>query len=294
MRLPNFLFIGAAKCGSTWFYQALRAHPQVYVPVAKDIYFFDQHYDRGLDWYAGFFAQATESQTAVGEVSHDYLFSAEAAHRIQRDLPGVRLIMSLRDPIDRALSVYQFRKRNRTASGTFRETAESAPNMVARGRYLEPVRLYLEVFPRERVRVFLFDELKADPERLARQLYEFLGVDASFQYDAAGKKVLPASRARSPAVAYVAKRAARLLRRHGQANLVGRLKGSRLASWLYRPLGEGEKATLTPQERAWLREVYREDVGGLQRLIERDLSHWLRQDGVAGDRRPVGPAGEDR
>jgi len=105
---PTFLFIGPDKSGSTWLYEVLRQHAQCFVPPVKDIYFFDRYYERGLDWYFRFFEAAPPGTLAAGELSHDYLFSSAAAERIAQDLPGVKLITSLRDPAERTFSHYLY------------------------------------------------------------------------------------------------------------------------------------------------------------------------------------------
>ena len=72
--VPNFLYIGPDKAGSSWLHEVLLTHPQVFMPVAeKDLYFFDRYYDRGLDWSLSQFASATPTQVVVGEVCQDYL-----------------------------------------------------------------------------------------------------------------------------------------------------------------------------------------------------------------------------
>ena len=73
---PNFLYIGAEKAGSSWIYEILREHPQVYVPPAKDIQFFDKNFDKGIEWYLSLFGSGA-GQIAIGEVSHDYFLAQE-------------------------------------------------------------------------------------------------------------------------------------------------------------------------------------------------------------------------
>ena len=109
---PNFLYIGPDKSGSTWMYNILSQHPECYVPTIKDIYFFDQFYYKGIDWYLSFFKDASHNYKAVGELSHDYLYSKKAAERIFFHYPKVKLITCLRNPIDRTFSNYLFLIRN--------------------------------------------------------------------------------------------------------------------------------------------------------------------------------------
>ena len=77
-RLPNFLYVGPDKAGSSWLHEVLLKHPDVYLTPAKDLYFFDRYYDRGSSWYAAQFRDARQEKI-VGEVCQDYLFHPEAA-----------------------------------------------------------------------------------------------------------------------------------------------------------------------------------------------------------------------
>ena len=78
---PSFLFIGASKSGSSWFFEILREHPQVFVPANKATFFFSNYYARGIAWYEAFFAKAPR-ESAIGEVCHDYLVSPEALRKL--------------------------------------------------------------------------------------------------------------------------------------------------------------------------------------------------------------------
>ena len=102
-RLPNFLYVGPDKAGSSWLHEVLLKHPDVYLTPAKDLYFFDRYYDHGLAWYLAHFAPATD-QAVVGEVCQDYLFHPEAAQRIRDSLGTARFMVTLRDPADRAMA----------------------------------------------------------------------------------------------------------------------------------------------------------------------------------------------
>jgi len=275
-RLPNFLFIGSAKCGSTWLYRALRAHPQIFVPPAKDIYYFDRYYNKGSKWYASFFKPAPANAMAVGELSHDYLYSTKAAGRIAKDLAGVKLLAAVRNPIERAYSAYLFQKRNGTAGRDFDETVERSPNIVQRGRYADALEVYFDLFGRDRVKVMLFDDLKADAQALTRDVYTFLGVDASFEYVDAKKKVMGASTARIGIVGAGTKRLAKAARAMGMANLIGRIKDSPgISRLLYQKLAADQTPPLTESQRQRLQAFYREDIERVGRLLGRDLSHWL-------------------
>ena len=109
-RLPSFVHIGPGKSGSSWLHETLALPPEVYLSEAKDLYFFSRSYDRGVDWCRKQFRPARPGHGVVGEVCPDYLTCAEAPRRIRWCLgPDVRLMVTLRDPTERAFSAYPHR-----------------------------------------------------------------------------------------------------------------------------------------------------------------------------------------
>ncbi len=86
-RLPDFLYIGTSKAGSTWLFNTLAIHPEVHLASSKGLYFFDQHYDRGIDWYLDQFGGAGDAR-AMGEISHSYLVLAGRGAAYTAAQPG--------------------------------------------------------------------------------------------------------------------------------------------------------------------------------------------------------------
>lgn len=272
---PTFLFIGPDKTGSTWLYEILRKHPFCHVPELKDIYFFDRYYDRGLDWYYSLFDGGPSEARAVGELSHDYLFSQAAAERIAADLPDVRLLTCLRDPVDRTFSHYLYMIRSGRTRVPFETALARFAELVDNSLYAKHLRRYLELFPREQVKVMFFEQLKADPRSFAAEVFEFLEVPFvdELPYE---ERVLAASRPRSMILARLAKLGAEGARRVGLTSLVGRIKSNPLVvKALYRPYDR--RPTMDPATAVELRERFRDDIVELQSLLSVDLSHWLGQ-----------------
>jgi hypothetical protein len=280
--LPTFLFIGADKTGSTWLHRILLAHPQCFVPACKDIYFFDRYYDRGLEWYSSFFSKAPPDARAIGELSHDYLYSEPAAERIATLLPGVRLVVFLRNPVERTFSEYLYLVRSGLTRLPFREALEEFPEAVDHSRYGQHLEPYLDRFDRSRIATFLTEDLRADPRAFAARVFEHLGLDFVGQL-AYEDHVLPAGRPRNAVLARLARGASTLTRDLGFPGLVGRVKESRLAGLLYVPYAESERPRLSDSDRDWLWAQLGDDVPRLEQLLGRDLHCWTPGNPSASD-----------
>ncbi len=135
-----------------------------------------------------------KDEVAVGEASVCYLWSATAAANIRAKAPEARIIMILRDPTERAFSQYLNNAADGVVSGSFRQQIERAVRNTKRefqplypflenGLYYEQVKRYLDLFPREQVRIFLYEEAWQDATRLLAEVFEFLGADAEFKPD---------------------------------------------------------------------------------------------------------------
>lgn len=271
VRSPDFAYIGTSKAGSTWLFNALAGHPDVYLASSKGLYFFDQHFDRGQEWYLDHFAAAAASP-AAGEISHSYLSSPEAPARIAELNPAMRLLVCLREPVDRAFSDYLDLVKNGQFDGPFPEALERFPRLLDRGCYATHLQRYLDRFPREQVHVSLFDDLRADPQAYADGVFDFLGVRRVELAPADLRNRMPAGTPRSAAVAGGAKKLSRLVKRVGLARLRSRAKRSRLVrNALYRPYRD-DRPTIDPGLATELRAGFADEVRRLDTLLAEPVS----------------------
>ena len=266
-RLPNFLYIGTSKAGSTWIYKFLAAHAEVYVAPGKGTYYFDQHFERGVDWYCEQFQRA-EDKTAVGEISHSYLSSPEAAERIAELLPSAKLIVCLREPVERAFSAYLDSVKN----GRFDDTCEAAldanPSLLQRGAYAQHIERYLSLFPREQLHVAVFDDLKSEPQHFADQLCDFLAVERRPLHASDRQKMMPAAKPRSKFVTHMVKQVARSADKIGMRGLRGRIKRSRVVrNLLYRPFRNDEMPRISAATREKCRDHFRPEIQQVDDLL---------------------------
>lgn len=269
--LPNFLYLGPDKAGSSWLHEVLLVHPEIHLTPAKDLYFFDRYFDRGVDWYAGKFDPVT-GQHVVGEICQDYLADPRAPQRIRDVLgPDVRMMVTLRDPVDRAFSSWLYMLKHGETPGPFREALTNRPELVTHSSYGAALQRYLELFDRDRLHIAMFDDLTADPQRFIDDVLRFLGVAPMTLSAQLQEARLPASKARSVTMARLVRRGADLVRLADGADLVGRVKRSPLTHrLLYQPFGD-DKPVLDAADRAHLRTLLAPDVALLEELSGLDV-----------------------
>lgn len=204
------------------------SHADLWVPPSKDIYFFDQHWDRGVGWYEAHFVEAPAG-AVLGDISHDYLYSDAAASRIDELVPNARLLVFLRDPLRRAVShLFQSRRNGTVSSSSVELALEQNPGILDCSLYGKHLSRYRAAVEDGRLAVLYFEDLRDDPTRFAQELCAALHVDPGAYRDVDASPRNSARVARWPAVGRAVHRASALARDKGHGRLVGRLKRSRL------------------------------------------------------------------
>lgn len=298
--LPNFYIAGGARGGSTSLFAYCKAHPQIFMSQIKEPNFFSYGYGKvpyagpgkkrfyetsikDLTTYQALFGQAGNA-LAVGEASINYMLHPEACAGIRATSPDAKLIFTLRQPVERAWSSFQ-----RSRSGG----AEKEPDFLTAWRddnrrraaghwsdihrykslYGQHLKIWFSTFPREQIKIILFDDLRADTKAVMREVFTFLGVNPDFEPDTSiihnqtGEIANP------------------VLRKlwFGTTRLRARLAPLLPLTWrgLFFPLIARSQNIKRPKERLhpdlkmMLTKELREDILSLQDLIGRDLSIWL-------------------
>lgn len=287
MTLPNFMIFGVAKAGTTSFFRYLDQHPQVFMCPIKGSNFFG--YEDACDWkwtnegdppllrhfhvttfaaYEELFAGASD-EIAIGEVSPQYFRCPTAAQRIRESLPDVKLVASLRNPADRAFSGFMMRTRRGETVKEIHEELTPDSSHVVEGFYYRRLKRYFDLFPRDNIKIYIFEEFKQDPTKVITNLFDFLNVDTNFvpntsvKYNPAG---VPKSRFinRLTFDPKIVKTAKSLL----SESMQGMAKRMRRQTMKTPP-------KFPPDLRAELLDLYHEDILKLETLIDRDLSIWL-------------------
>lgn len=202
-RLPDFIIIGAMKAGTSSLYSCLVQHPRIKPARVKELHYFNRYYrTRSLNWYRSFFPLRRPGAWITGEATPAYLFYPECAPRIHALLPRARLIVLLRNPVDRAISHYHHMVRQgreqlelmdalakeaeRLAAEQARTTADpdyfSAASgwfsYLGRGRYAEQLQRYWDFFDRSQVMLVKSEDFFAQPDRTLRDAFGFLGLES--------------------------------------------------------------------------------------------------------------------
>jgi hypothetical protein len=267
----TFAYIGTSKAGSTWLFNALAGHPEVCLGPNKGLYYFDQHFDQGRQWYLDHF-RAAGDRPVVGEISHSYLSSPEAPARIAEFNPDMRLLVCLREPVDRAFSDYLDLVKNGQFDGPFTDALERFPRLLDRGRYATHLQRYLDLFPRQQLHVSLFDDLRSDPQAYADGVFAFLGIRRLELPPADLKSRMPAGAPRNPSVATVAKSMSKLAKQAGLRRFRSRVKRSVVVRQvLYRPYKD-DRPTIDPAVAAELRLGFADEVLRLDSLLGRPVA----------------------
>jgi len=287
MTLPNFIVIGVAKAGTTSLHRYLDQHPQVFMCPVKETNFFAyaDAYDgmrvgekdpplparfhvKTLEAYKALFERVTD-EIAIGEASPRYFGCPTAPQRIRECIPDVKLVVSLRNPADRAFSGFLMRVRRGRATMKIRERLTPESHHVREGFYYHWLKRYFDMFPKHQIKVCIFEDFKEDSNKVVLDLFDFLGVstnfvpDTSIRHNPAGvpkfrwlNRLFFDSTFIRTAKAVLPGSAQRMAKRVRQLNL--------------------EAPPKFPADlRAELLKLYREDIRKLETLLDRDLSVWL-------------------
>ncbi len=182
--LPNFLIIGAQKAATSWLALCLSEHPDLFMPSDKEIFFFDQHFHKGINWYAYHF-RFRQKEIAVGEATPNYLNHPKVPYRIRETLgDNIKFIVSLRHPVDRAYSAFwhYVRRGFFPIDADFQQyfLEDGRFELRSRGYYFVQLQRYLSLFPSEKILILIQEQFKNRPETAISQCFSFLQINTAF------------------------------------------------------------------------------------------------------------------
>ena len=295
--MPNFIILGAAKSGTTALYHYLQQHPQIYLSPIKETEFFafegEELNFQGpkdmprlsittLEDYQAQF-DGVEGETAIGEASPVYLYSSKAPERIHNYLPDAKLIVILRNPVERAYSQFlMFIRDNREPLRDFMQAVDEEETRIAQnwawgwhyvrvGLYHQQLKRYFERYRREQIKVYLHEELKSNTDGVLRDIFDFLEVDNTFIPNTSVKHNISGIPQNNLIHSWLYKK--NLIK-----ELVKPFLSEKLRKDIFRKLKKKQKLhkpELTKEIKQQLLPFFQEDILKLQELIDKDLSGWL-------------------
>lgn len=277
---PNFLGIGAAKCGTIWLAEVLSRHPQVYMAAEKELVFFssEKQYRLGMDWYLSHFDRVRH-ETAVGEFSVSYMSrSSKAASRIQKFNPSMRLIVVFRNPVWRAYSHYRWLRQIGKCDVDFNDALLRFPAIVEEGMYYNKLLPYLDLFPRDQFAFLKFEDLMSNPTKVVHDVLEFIGVcDPDWSVPLINRKVSRTINPRSRVLEKIRIALHQKARKNHLGFLISIAKRTGISD-LYRNLNDSRKPETCLGEADYfsLIEKFSGDIAKLADTTGQNFDDWLR------------------
>ncbi|MDB3956840.1 sulfotransferase domain-containing protein [Candidatus Nitrosopelagicus sp.] len=198
--LPDFIIIGTVRSGSTSLYYNICEHPSVLEAAYDEIGYFDSNYHLGENWYRSMFPtqkmmnkiREDTGYSITGEDTPFYFWKKEVAERILSDMPETKLIVILRNPVDRAYSNYNLAVRENNekltfeeaigeeieflSKNSFRETVDRFRSYLTKGMYVNQIKPWLDIFSREQLHFLSTEQMKNEPCETLDLVFKFLSI----------------------------------------------------------------------------------------------------------------------
>jgi hypothetical protein len=276
---PGFIGIGAQKCASSWLHGILDEHPAVSTAAEKEINFFSYHYDHGYEWYERQF-EPIDGGTVAGEFSPSYFCHPLAPRRIHAYLPEAPIILTLRDPVERALSNHRHEIRVGNLRGpdfTFEKGLANNPMYLEQSRYATHLKNWLRWFSREQMLIVLKDEIDVNPLGVARSVYGFIGVDPEYVPANSSARFNPSYVNRSDALR-AGKDRLYSISRTPWLQWTWKLASTMGIRSMYRRINQLDSSDLIPEPRPdtleKMKRAFAPEIDELEELLGRSLDAW--------------------
>lgn len=294
MTLPNFICVGAQKAGTSTLHNLLKQHPDICLPKEKETHFFingEDKYAQGISWYSQYFFTHCQEEKMIGEISPGYLYMDYIPKRLCHDLgTDLKLIFLLRNPIQRAYSGYLMTKRIAADPLDFEEAIIQEAERIgkdekslkmysygSRGLYNKQIEEYLKYFPIENMFFIVFEtELIQNTKKTMQELCNFLDLSPfSFQLDIQKNIAREAKSKKLMHFLY----ADRFLSLRKKLKYI--LPSKKLRNQIKFTIGRMNSKTIVKKENikpdtiVKLKKYFYKDIKSLEKLIGKDLSHWL-------------------
>tara|TARA_B110000914_G_scaffold13961_1_gene10922 strand:+ start:672 stop:1571 length:900 start_codon:yes stop_codon:yes gene_type:complete len=293
---PNFIIIGAMKAATTSIYTYLKQHPDIFMTKVKEPMFFNNFNQNTdfkvlgnkskkvnslLDYFSMF--SSVKNESAIGEASPAYIYNENAPHLIKEHLPDVKIIAILRQPTDRAYSNFLHTKRaDRENVNSFEQAIKIEKERISdnwsplyhyiqKGFYSVQLKRYYNLFPKENIKVYLFEDVVKTPKETLKDIFKFLNVDENIEIDVSKKSNV--SGTPKGILGFI-------LKKMRYYNLMPKFAISDylptfIINLLFKSVYKDTEKLDSVLRKELTDKYYREEILKLEKLIDRDLSNWL-------------------
>ena len=293
---PNFIIIGAMKSATTSLYTYIKQHPHIFMTKVKEPMFFNNFQQENnynilgskskksttLEEYLAMFKDA-KNEKAIGEASPAYIYNENAPYLIKEHLPDVKIIAILRQPTDRAYSNFLHTKRaDRENVNSFEQAIKIEKERISdnwsplyhyiqKGFYSVQLKRYYNLFPKENIKVYLFEDLVKNPKVTLKDIFKFLNVDENIEIDSSKKSNV--SGTPNGILGFI-------LKKMRYYNLMPKFVISDylptfIINLLFKSVYKDTEKLDSVLRKELTDKYYREEILKLEKLIDRDLSNWL-------------------
>ena len=285
----DFIGIGAGKAGTTWVSECLTEHPQICLSRPKELNFFCRktiwkdsvsNHDRGRSWFESKFQHWQNGQLR-GEFSPTYMIDPDSPALIHHHNAQAKLIICLRNPVDRLYSLYYQLRKEYVVPGTFEEFLESSKDIIESSYYNTQLQRFMAYFSLSAMHFILFEDIRNNPADVMSGLYRFLQVDESFIASKLNAKVNERKEPRSNLIRNMIsetksflnsnatlKKVKHVLASAGIESLTNKILELNLRNGVFPEINQETKKRLT--------DIYAPDIQELSKVLNRDLSLWTR------------------
>ena len=293
---PNFIIIGAMKAATTSLYTYIKQHPDIFMTKVKEPMFFNNFQQENnynilgskskksttLEEYLAMFKDA-KNEKAIGEASPAYIYNENAPYLIKENLPDVKIIAILRQPTDRAYSNFLHTKRaDRENVNSFEQAIKIEKERISdnwsplyhyiqKGFYSVQLKRYYNLFPKENIKVYLFEDVVKTPKETLKDIFKFLNVDENIEIDVSKKSNV--SGTPKGILGFI-------LKKMRYYNLMPKFAISDylptfIINLLFKSVYKDTEKLDSVLRKELTDKYYREEILKLEKLIDRDLSNWL-------------------
>lgn len=272
----DFVCVGPQRTGTTWMYKMLQQHPDLCLPdTVKETMFFDRYYERGVEWYSQYFRHARPDQLC-GEVAPTYFGHARVPERIRGVSSNCTILVTLRNPVERAWSLFLHHLKKGRVTKDFWEATERFPEIIEAGKYARHIPRWRSTFGSEQVLLAFLEDIRTDPKKVLHLVQTKLGVEPMKPPENRNDDFNSTSFPRFPVLARGVAFLASKLHEYGFHEVVRVAKKTGMKSFVYAG-GAERMPKRSASTRQALLDEYEEDIRFVEKETGRDLSGWLGQ-----------------